>query len=98
MTPATPPDRARIAEHLERLRATVQGERSPLGREWNHGMTRRERAFWARAAGLGPTDSRAQACREWAAVEPTAQAAIRMALSRAAARAACLLDQDAPHA
>ena len=89
--PASLPDRARVAEHLANLRAAVDGERSPLGREWNHRMSEAERAFWGRAAGLGPTVSRVTASREWANVEPTARAAIRHALTRAAARAACLL-------
>ena len=61
---AETPNRERIAEHLANLRAVVGGERSPIGRAWNHDMTRKERAFWARAAGLGPTDSRNAACRE----------------------------------
>lgn len=93
--PATLPDRARIAEHLACLRAAVGGEHSPLGREWNHGMTHHERTFWARAAGLGPTFARVFALRDWADLDPSAQAAIRLALSRAAARAALLLKEGA---
>lgn len=91
-TPVT--DRDQIAAHLERLRAAVGGERSPLGRAWNHDMQRRERLFWARAAGLGPTDSRRVACLDWQMVEPTAQTAIRCALARAADRAKLLLTES----
>ena len=90
--------RERIAEHLASLRAIVGGERSRLGRAWNNDMTRRERAFWARAAGLGPTDSRSAACREWKGVDPTAQAAIQNALARAADRAVFLLNGGAGRA
>lgn len=90
-TPVT--DRDQIAAHLERLRAAVGGERSPLGRAWNHDMQRRERLFWARAAGLGPTDSRRVACLDWQMVEPRAQTAIRCALARAADRAKLLLSE-----
>lgn len=86
------PDRTRVAEHLAKLRAAAGGELSPLGREWNHRMSGAERAFWCRAAGLGPTESRVNACREWANIDPTAQAAIRHALTRAAARAVHLLN------
>ena len=56
-------------------------------------MQRRERLFWARAAGLGPTDSRRAACLDWQMVEPTAQTAIRCALARAADRAKLLLSE-----
>lgn len=91
--PATLPTRDQIAAHLERLRAAVGGERSPLGRAWNHDMQRRERLFWARAAGLGPTDSRRVACLDWQMVEPKAQTAIRCALARAADRAKLLLSE-----
>lgn len=89
--PAPLPDRTRVAEHLANLRAAVAGELSPLGREWNHRMSKAERAFWSRAAGLGPSESRVTAYREWANIAPTAQAAIRHALTRAAARSVHLL-------
>ena len=95
---ADTPTRERIAAHLATLRAVVGGERSPIGRAWNHDMTRQERAFWARAAGLGPTDSRNAACREWQGIDATAQAAIQNALARAADRAVFLLKGGAGRA
>ena len=95
---AETPSRERIAEHLASLRAVVGGERSPIGRAWNHDMNRKERAVWARAAGLGPTDSRNAACWDWQRVDATAQAAIQNALARAADRAAFLLKGGAGRA
>lgn len=99
MRPASSlPDRPRVAQHIKCLRAIVRGEHSPLGREWNNTMSKRERQFWARAAGLGWTDSRRVAYLEWSEVDSPAQIAIRAALIRAADRAGRLLDGGEPNA
>lgn len=99
MAQAAPiPDRARIAEHLANLRAVVGGERSPLGRAWNYDMSKSERVIWARLGGLGYTDSRVIACREWADIDAAAQAAIRGALTRAAVRANAILRSESSDA